>query len=225
MQSDSILFDVNETLLDLSLLRARFRTHFGTDTGVPAWFARTLHASTVCVVTGVKSDFRRLAEESLRRTAAEAKVDLQPRQVDEILGAFARLPPHPDVRPALERLRQSGLRTIAFSNSSVALLQTQMQQAELDGLLDAVVSVQHFASFKPDPSVYRGVARLVERPVQALCLVACHDWDCHGALSSGMRAAFVRRGPAPYGRLYRRPELEADRLDVLAEALVERARR
>ncbi|MEM6367290.1 MAG: haloacid dehalogenase type II [Myxococcota bacterium] len=220
MRSDTILFDVNETLLDLSLLREPFRLAFGSDAALPTWFARVLHASTVCAATGVKTGFKRLAQENLQRTAAEAGVSLTPAAQASLLGTFAHLPPHPDVVPSLRRLRAAGLRCFAFSNSSNELLAAQMRAAGLLDLLEGAISVERFGSFKPDPAVYRGAARLVEREPPSVWLVACHDWDCHGAMQAGLRAAWVQRGRAARLRVYRRPELEARTMEGIVREIL-----
>ncbi|HBC09636.1 MAG TPA: haloacid dehalogenase type II, partial [Rhodospirillaceae bacterium] len=61
MSRDTVLFDINETVLDLSSLKPGFEAVF-QDAGVIAtWFAMLLQTSTVCVLTGVETGFARLA--------------------------------------------------------------------------------------------------------------------------------------------------------------------
>lgn len=50
-----------------------------------------------------------------------------------ILGAFARLDPHPDASSALERVRAAGLAAAALTNGSVTLTQGLLERAGFEG--------------------------------------------------------------------------------------------
>ena len=50
-------------------------------------------------------------------------------------------------------------------------------------------------------------------------LVASHAFDCIGAKSYGMRAAFIDRRNRPYGETPHQPDLIVPNLAALAEAL------
>lgn len=53
MSNEIILFDINETVLNLSDLKSAFTDTFGSDEALPLWFSSLLHASTVCIATRV----------------------------------------------------------------------------------------------------------------------------------------------------------------------------
>jgi 2-haloacid dehalogenase len=138
------------------------------------------------------------------------------------LGGFASLPPHADVSPALRRLRAAGYRTVAFTNSSLALVERQLEASGLASDFDDVVSVEKTGSFKPEAKVYRYVADRVARAPNELRLVAAHDWDTHGALAAGLLAAYINRSGAPYHPLYQRPDVFADEMTSLVEQVIAR---
>jgi 2-haloacid dehalogenase len=220
MARDTILFDINETVLDLATLKPRFETAFG-DAGLTAtWFAMLLHTSTVCALTGVKTGFAELAGTMLDTLAARRGSTLAATYRAEILGTFASLTPHTDVMPALERLRNAGYRTVAFSNSSLKLVTSQITNAGLLGHFDEIISVEETGSFKPDARVYHFAADRLARTPGELRLVATHDWDTHGALSAGLLAAYIDRTGAPYHPLYRRPEVFAVAMTEVAEQIL-----
>ena len=52
-----ILFDVNETLLDLSVLQPHFERVFGDSSVMAQWFAVLLHTSVVTTVTDAYENF------------------------------------------------------------------------------------------------------------------------------------------------------------------------
>ena len=220
MPRDTILFDINETILDLTSLKPKFKAAFGDDAVTATWFSMLLHTSTICILTNIKTDFATLAGAMLDTIAARLGVELSDVMCNKILGGFASLSPHADVKPALTRLRSVGYRTVAFSNSSLNLIATQIDNAGLTKYYDDIVSVEETGSFKPDPKVYEFVAKRINRPVGELRLVATHDWDTHGALTAGMLAAFIDRSGAPYHPLYHRPDVYATTMDDVVEQII-----
>lgn len=222
MPRDTILFDINETILDLSSLKPKFKEAFGDEKITATWFSMLLHTSTVCALTNIKTDFATLAGTMLDSIAARLGVDLSDVMRGEMLGGFASLPPHDDVIPALTRLRSAGYRTVAFTNSSLKLVTSQIDNAGLSQYYDEVVSVEKTGSFKPDPKVYSYVAEQINRPIRELRLVATHDWDTHGAMTAGMHAAYIDRSGAPYHPLYRRPDVYATTMGDVVEQIIAR---
>ena len=220
MLRDTILFDINETILDLSSLKPKFKTAFGDEAVTATWFSMLLHTSTVCTLTEIKTDFATLAGAMLDTVAARRGIELPDMMRDDILGGFASLSPHADVKPALTRLRSAGYRTVAFSNSSLKLVSSQIGNAGLTEYYDEIVSVEETGSFKPDPKVYEFVARRINRPIEELRLVATHDWDTHGALTAGMHAAYIDRSGAPYHPLYRQPDVYATTMGKVVEQII-----
>jgi 2-haloacid dehalogenase len=101
MSRDTILFDINETVLDLSSLKPLFEESFGSTAVTATWFSMLLHSSNVCALTGVRSDFGSLAGTMLDILAARMGLGLDQNNKQKILGAFAKMPAHPDVPEAL----------------------------------------------------------------------------------------------------------------------------
>ena len=220
MSRDTILFDINETVLDLASLKPKFKAAFADEAVTATWFSMLLHTSTVCALTDIKTDFATLADAMLDTMAARLGVELSDVMRDEILRGFASLPPHTDVKPALTVLRSAGYRTMAFTNSSLKVATRQIENAGLTKYYDDIISVEETGSFKPDAKVYRFVARRINRPIDELRIVATHDWDTHGALAAGMLAAYIDRSGAPYHPLYRRPDVHAATMaDVVDQIL------
>ena len=101
MRRDTILFDINETVLDLSSLKPLFAKHLGSEAVTATWFSMLLHSSNVCALTGVRSDFGSLAGAMLDTLAARMGLELGHDGKRQILGAFATMPAHPDVHLSL----------------------------------------------------------------------------------------------------------------------------
>jgi 2-haloacid dehalogenase len=221
MKRHTILFDINETVLDLSTLKPKFKAAFGDESVMATWFSMLLHSSTVCIMTSVKTDFATLAGTMLESIAARMGIKLSKSARDDILAGFASLPPHNDIKLALAQLKSAGFRTVAFSNSSLNLISTQMTNAGLLEYFDDIISVEETGSFKPDPTVYKFAAKQLKQPLESLRLVATHDWDTHGALSVGMRAAYINRSGALYHPLYRQPDICATTMEDIVKRIIE----
>lgn len=222
MLRDTVLFDINETVLDLGQLKPKFKAAFEDDTVTAIWFSTLLHTSTVCILTGVKTRFSTLAGNALDKVAALSGVVLSEELRNDILRSFARLAPHSDIKPALTRLKMANYRTVAFSNSSQDLVTCQIDSAGLSEYFDEIISVEESGSFKPDPGVYEFAGKRLDRPIETLRLVAAHDWDTHGALSAGMLAAYIDRTGAPYQPQYRQPDVIGKRMEDIVEQIIVR---
>lgn len=221
MKQNIILFDINETVLNLSILKPKFKAAFGNESVLATWFSMLLHSSTVCIMTSVKTDFATLAGTMLEALSARMGLTLSDSMRDDILSEFANLPPHKDIKNALSELKSAGFRTVAFSNSSLNLISTQITNAGLMEYFDDIISVEKTGSFKPDPTVYKYAATQLNQPLETLRLVATHDWDTHGALSVGMRAAYINRTSAIYHPLYRQPDIIASTMEDIVKQIIE----
>ncbi|WP_114325861.1 haloacid dehalogenase type II [Candidatus Colwellia aromaticivorans] len=222
MKKNIILFDINETVLNLNTLKPKFKATFGNESVMATWFSMLLHSSTVCMMTGVKTDFATLAGTMLESIAARMDVKLSQTMRDDILSGFASLLPHDDIKQALAQLKSAGFRTVAFSNSSLKLISAQMTNAGLMEYFDDIISVEETGSFKPDPNVYKFAAKQLNQPLKSLRLVATHDWDTHGALSVGMRAAYINRSGTIYHPLYRQPDIYATTMEDIVDQIIKK---
>jgi hypothetical protein len=113
--------------------------------------------------------------------------------LDELKQRMSTMPAHPDVVPALSRLRDAGFRLVTLTNSASASSPTPLERAGLGGFFEQSFSVESVRKFKPAPETYRLVAEQLGVETSDLCLVACHLWDTIGAQAAGCRGALVTR--------------------------------
>jgi 2-haloacid dehalogenase len=215
-----LAFDVNETLLDLAALDPLFERAFGDAAVRPQWFAQTLQLIFVGVITGRGVDFTTAQHGALRMVAERLDIDLADAAADEIVGAMRTLPPHPDVAPALDRLREGGLTLCSLTNSALDVSQAQLEHAGIADRFEAILSADTVRRLKPAPEPYRHVAETFGAEIGDVTLVACHAWDCAGALAAGCEAAFVHRpgmAPSPIGA---QPGIVADDLGEVASLIL-----
>ena len=216
-----IFFDVNETLLDLKPLKESVGRALGDRPDlVPLWFTTMLQYSLVTTVADRYSDFGDIGVACLLMVARNQGIDLGEDAAKKAVAPIRSLPPHPDVAPALARLKDAKYRLVTLTNSSDAAVADQMKNAKLDKLFEAALSVEGVGLYKPHAHVYRWAARRMGADVSECLLVAAHGWDVAGAAWAGMRTAFVARPgqqPFPLGPA---PELMVATLAELADKLV-----
>jgi 2-haloacid dehalogenase len=192
----ALVFDVNETLLDLSALDAFFEEVLGAAGVRREWFTLSLQAVFVTTITGRYESFADLTAACFDALASRLDRPVGPAGRDRLSRLMADLPPHPDVPPALTALRAHGYRLAALTNNPLGLVQTQFSNAGLTPLLDEVLSAEEVRRLKPAPEPYQHAADRLGVGIDEVMLVAAHGWDCAGAQAAGAAAALVTRGGA-----------------------------
>ncbi len=189
-----ILFDVNETLLDLTPVKESVGKALGDRPELaPLWFTTLLQYSLVTTVADHYLGFARVGAACLRMVAKNHGVELSEENAREALAPMRSLPPHPDVIPALGRLQDANFRLVTLTNSSKAAVADQMRHAGLTTFFEALLSVEDVGKYKPHADVYHWAAGRAGADVSECLLVAAHGWDVAGAAWAGMRTAFVAR--------------------------------
>lgn len=216
-----IVFDVNETLLDLAALDVAFRQALGDAEARREWFAEVLHQAFVSVITDRYADFGSIGHAALAMTARRRGVDLDSEARGQILAGMRELPPHPEVPESLEHLRGAGLRLAALTNSTQDTAEAQLRHAGLHDYFERVLSVEEAQRLKPHPDVYHMAAERLAVEPAGMRLVAAHNWDITGAIRAGCAGAFVARPGMVLGPLDEQPDIIGPELRVVANRIVE----
>jgi 2-haloacid dehalogenase len=90
----ALVFDVNETLLDLRALDAPFEQVFGEAEVRGQWFQELLQNALVTIATDSYADFGALGRAALEMVAARRGRELSEDDTGLILGTVRRLSPH-----------------------------------------------------------------------------------------------------------------------------------
>ena len=204
-----IVFDVNETLLDLAPVRAWFRQRFGDHPDARTWFSELLRLSFVSSVTDLYVPFTDLAVSALETVTAMSGATIASDDIAEIKGLFVRLPPHPDVVEGLALLVESGFTLAALTNSPLSTARVQLGNAELSRFFEAIMSVEMVNRFKPHRSVYLAAAHHLDVSVSDIVMVAAHDWDIAGAMAAGLDSVFIARPGQFYSPAFPPPTLSS----------------
>lgn len=197
----ALVFDVNETLLDMTAVKQGLASVLNNDeTLVDLWFTTLLHHSLVDIASAQFHDFIDIGAAALVMVAHGKGITLSNSTAKQTIKKhITSLPAHPDVKPALLALQQYNIPLIALSNSSIKGLKAQLAFAGISEYFTHVLSTETIRTYKPAPQVYHWACKEVGVEASQAMMVAAHGWDVSGAKAAGMRTAFIEReGKMPY---------------------------
>jgi 2-haloacid dehalogenase len=128
-------------------------------------------------------------------TASCLNVSFSAEDKQEILAAYRTLPAFGDVAEGLARAKKSGYRMFAFSNGNADAVEALLKNAGIREYFIGVVSTDEMKSYKPNPGAYSHFLRRAGALGSDAWLVSSNPFDVIGAVSAGMRAAWVKRSP------------------------------
>lgn len=188
-----IVFDVNETLLDINTLTPLFVRIFDEQAVLREWFAQLVLYSQTMTLSGLYIPFGEIGVGALRMIADIHQITLTESDIAELKERMSNMPAHSDAIPALTRLRDAGFRLVTLTNSPSSPSPTPLEKAGLSDFFEHHFSVEAVSKFKPAPETYQMVADALTVDTSELCLVACHLWDTIGAQAAGCHSAFLTR--------------------------------
>ena len=218
-----IVFDVNETLLNLEALRPTFDRIFSDPAAMRLWFADLILYSEALTLAGVYVPFADIGGAVLRMLAATRGITISDADGAELTDRFATMPPHPEVPAALRRLREHGFRLFTLTDNTLEISGRQLERAGVIDVFERRFSVDETVRrHKPALEAYHSVAAALGADPGAICLIASHVWDTIGALAAGWQAALIlRKGNAPLG-VGPQPDYIGKDLEAIADQLIER---
>jgi 2-haloacid dehalogenase len=218
-----IVFDVNETLLDLDTLHPTLDRIFGDPAALRLWFANLITYSEALTLAGVYVPFTDIGAAVMRMLAVTRGITISDADAAELTDQFATMPPHPEVPEALRRLRDHGFRLFTLTDNTLAISGRQLEHAGVIDVFERRFSVDETVRrHKPAPEAYRSVAAALGVDPADICLIACHVWDTIGAQSAGWQAGLIlRQGNAPLG-VGPEPDFIGKDLDEIADQLIDR---
>jgi 2-haloacid dehalogenase len=220
-----IVFDVNETVLDLETMEPTFQRIFGDRNAMRLWFANLILYSAALTVAGQYVPFTDIGGAVMKMLADTRGIRIGDADKKELTERFSTMPPHPEVPAALRKLRGAGFRLFTLTDN---LLEVQTRQLTHGGIVDLFerrFSADGVKHHKPAREAYGYVEReLGAKPAQLL-LIACHTWDTLGAVAAGWDAALIKRPGNDLLAVGPQPSIVGNDLDDVADQLIARHKR
>ena len=183
------------------------------------WWRRTHFENSMidALLQREHTPYREIGHRSLAWVLERARIPHTLDEVRHLVAQIEKLPPFPEVPAALVRL-QTRFRIVVLSNGDPDMLEAAKPYHGIP--FDAVISAAAANAFKPHVATYTRAAEILGVPLDAVLFVANHAFDCVGAKSAGMRAAFVDRRKRPFGATPHQPDLVVADMNELADVLV-----
>ena len=215
-----LVFDVNETLSDMSPMGQRFE-----DVGAPAhlaktWFAGLLRDGFALTAVDASAPFADIAAEGLRVSLHGLTLGRGLEEaVEHVMAGFTGLGVHPDVPEGIRALHDLGIRLVTLSNGATSVAEELFARAGIRDRFEALLSVEDAGVWKPAAGAYGYALERCGVGPGAAMLVAVHPWDIDGAARAGLSTAWTDRTGGPYPAYFRTPDLAPRSLVELAEQL------
>ena len=193
----TVAFDVYGTLIDTSGVISALEKIIGGQAAPLShlWREKQLEYS---FRRGLMRNYRHFSvctRQALDYACEFLGVEISDEDKERLMEGYKVLPAYADVEEVLPRLKDSGVRMFAFSNGRAEDVRGLLVNAGIEGHFEGVVSVEDLRSFKPDPAVYAHFLRQAEAIGAESWLVSGNPFDVIGAMSAGMRGAWVKRSP------------------------------
>lgn len=218
MRPSVIVFDVNETLSDLSPLGARFVEVGASASTAPLWFASILRDGFALTAAGGIAPFAGVARELLVSILSEAQLHRSVSDaVDHVMAGFSQLELHADVASGVDRLQQDGFRLATLSNGSTSIAERLLTSGNVRDCFETLLTVEDAGAWKPSKVAYEHALAACGVPADEALLVSVHPWDVDGARRAGLQAAWVNRSGAPYPGVFEEPTHTVAGIEEIAE--------
>lgn len=193
----TLAFDVYGTLIDTNGVVSALRDliNDGAEKFSETWREKQLEYSFRRGLMQNYENFGICTSQALDYTCEFYKASLTEEQKVELMGTYRVLPPFSDVNKGLARLKAAGFRLYAFSNGKADALEMLLNNAGIRELFLGVVSVDDIKTFKPSPATYGHFLRKSGSTGSCAWLISSNPFDVIGAISAGMKAAWVKRSP------------------------------
>jgi 2-haloacid dehalogenase len=183
------------------------------------WWRRTHFENSMidALLHREHTPYRKIGHRALAYTLERAGIPHTMDEVRQLVAQIERLEPFPDVPEALARLK-TRYRIAVLSNGDPDMLEAAKACHGI--AFDAVISVAVANSFKPHVATYTRAAEILGVRMDEVLFVADHAFDCIGAKSAGMHAAFIDRRKRPFGATPHQPDLVVPDMKGLADMML-----
>ncbi|MEZ5537847.1 MAG: haloacid dehalogenase type II [Thiolinea sp.] len=195
MTTVTLAFDVYGTLIDTHGVVTALQGMVGDKAAAfsQSWRDKQLEYTFRRGLMQRYENFPRVTRQALDYCCAVYGAKLSDAQKDELMAVYRVLPAFADVPAALSELSQAGFGMYAFSNGIAKDVNGLLLHAGIRDYFDGVVSVDDVRSFKPDPAVYAHFLAQSGAVAEQSWLISGNPFDVIGAVSAGMKAAWVQR--------------------------------
>ena len=189
----ALVFDAYGTVFDVhSIVTALDRRFPGQGPEVSkVWRTKQLEYTWLRSLMDRYEDFWKVTESALIATCNAMQLPLGADARAELMEAYLRLTPFPDVKETLGAL--SGMPLAILSNGSPKMLGKVVKNAGLEAAFSHVISVDEVKTYKPSPAAYQLAVKKMGVQTGNIGFISSNFFDVAGAKVYGFRSHWVNR--------------------------------
>jgi 2-haloacid dehalogenase len=214
-----IIFDVYETLLDMSEVERKVNSFLDSNKGYAIWFELFMQYCFADNCIGQFHHFTTIAKATMQMAGEKLGSRISESETEFVLSLLKHLPVHEGVQEGLSVLNDRGYRVAALTNSPQPVVYERMERTGLISYFEKVLSAEEIKRYKPSPEVYNWAAKKLAISKAETLLVSAHSWDIAGAAGAGMQTAYLSQRKEILYPLAPPPNLICHSLTELAELL------
>ena len=207
------LFDVNAACRELSIEVGEKWQELST-----LWRLRQVEYTWLRNSMNEYIDFWKITENALEYAMEVLNIENKILK-NKLLDLYLKLEAYPEVENILTKLKERGFQTGILSNGSDKMLESAVKNAQIENLLDEVISVEKCKVFKPSSKVYDLVNDAFNVKNNQVAFFSSNAWDMHAAANYGFKTIWVNRFNGKLERLPGKPEAIVKSLDGILKIL------
>ncbi|MCX7150932.1 MAG: haloacid dehalogenase type II [Rhodocyclales bacterium] len=217
---DACVFDAYGTLFDFNSAASAARYELGDDWQrlSALWRLKQLQYTWLRGLAQQHADFWQVTGDALDFALATLKIE-RPGLRERLMKLYLQLGTYPEVPAMLRELKNRGMKLAILSNGSPTMLAAVVTNSGLDGVFDAVLSVEDVGVYKPHPAVYDLAAKRLKLDPSRICFLSSNGWDAYSAKAFGFRVIWCNRFAQVPERIPAAPDGEIINLSELPAML------
>ena len=218
-----IVFDVNETVLDLGTMEPTFQRIFDDKSAMRLWFANLILYSAALTVAGCYVPFTDIGAAVMKMLADTRGIKIGRRTTRR---SSRKSFPQCRRTPKFRR-RCASCAPRASGSSPSPTICLKFKRASLSMAASPICLRRRFSAdgvkhHKPSRQAYAYVEKELGAKPSEFCLIACHTWDTLGAVAAGWEAALIKRVGNDVLGVGPQPQIVGNDLNDVADQLIAR---
>ena len=215
----AIIFDAYGTLFDVNSAAEKCKDKIGKkwENFSNYWRTTQLEYTWLRNLMGRHKDFWQITEDSLDKSMKVFEIDSS-MKID-LLNLYKILSTFPEVKDALNILKEKKYKLAILSNGTPSLLNGLVKSNNLDNIFDDVFSIEEVKAYKPDPKVYNIPIKKYQIQKNEVAYLSANTWDVSAGGNYGFNPIWVNRNNNIFDNLDFKPINEIKNLKNINELL------
>ena len=215
----AIIFDAYGTLFDVNSAAEKCKDKIGKkwESFSNYWRTTQLEYTWLRNLMGRHKDFWQITEDSLDKSMKVFEIDSSMKS--DLLNLYKILSTFPEVKDALNILKEKKYKLAILSNGTPSLLNELVKSNNLDNIFDDVFSIEEVKAYKPDPKVYNIPINKYQIQKNEVAYLSANTWDVSAGGNYGFNPIWVNRNNNIFDNLDFKPINEIKNLKNINELL------